>query len=168
MAQSKLPKYVTKLLNKTKGAVIKLDLGCGDAKQAGFIGLDNRKLPGVDIITDVETRPLPLPSTCAVLAMARNLIEYIEPKNFIGFMNEVWRVLKVDGQFLILTPYAGSTAWLSDPLIINGVTAKTWKFFDPTSPNYKLYSPKPWRLEACYFRQEGNMEVLLIKCKETK
>nr|MBC8446017.1 hypothetical protein [Chloroflexota bacterium] len=36
------------------GGSIKIDLGCGKNKPAGYIGLDNRAFPGVDILYDLE------------------------------------------------------------------------------------------------------------------
>lgn len=163
MAHIRVPEHVRKLLAKKKGHVVKIDLGCGTEKESGFIGIDNRKLKGVDIVFDLESGLWPLPDGCATLVMARNIIEYIEPRKFIGFMDNAWKLLKIDGQMLILTPYSGSTSWHTDPLIVNGCTARTWDYFDPDREAYKKYSPKPWKVENCFFRPEGNMEVLLIK-----
>jgi len=40
---------------------MKLDIGCGWSKRAGFVGMDKRNLPGVDIIHDLEIFPYPIP-----------------------------------------------------------------------------------------------------------
>jgi len=34
--------------------MILLDIGCGRDKKSGYIGVDKAKLPGVDIICDIE------------------------------------------------------------------------------------------------------------------
>lgn len=162
MAHIRVPEQVRKLL-ASHDRVIKIDLGCGKVKEEGFIGIDKIRHENVDIVFDLESSSWPLPDGCATLVMARNIVEYIEPRKFIQFMNEIWRILKIDGQLLILTPYSGNTAWHSDPLIVNGCTARTWDFFNPESPYFERYSPKPWKVENCFFRPEGNMEVLLIK-----
>lgn len=41
---------------------VKLDIGCGGNKQEGFIGMDKRELPGVDIIHDLEVFPWCIPT----------------------------------------------------------------------------------------------------------
>lgn len=150
---------------------IKLDLGCGAAKQNGFVGLDNRKLPGVDIVQNLEKFPWPLPDECASLAIASHLVEHINPHGgvFIRFMDEVWRVLKYGGQFMISTPYAGSSGYWQDPTHCNGCNEITWAYFDPIEVNgvlYKIYKPKPWKITFSSWSQNGNMEIVLKKRKE--
>jgi hypothetical protein len=163
----KLPKHVVKLLND-KGAIIKLDVGCREPKEEGFIGIDYRNVAGVDIVHDVESQPWPLPAECASLVMVRHLVEHIDPANrgFIKFMDECWRVLKYGGQLLISTPYAGSSEFWADPTNINGCTPKTWEFFDPEitgGVSYEKYKPKPWKILNCCFQVNGYMEALLEK-----
>ncbi len=96
---------------------IRLDVGCGANKQLGFVGMDYRKEPGVDIVHDLEKFPWPLPNECASLVMASHVVEHINPHGgvFIAFMNEVWRILKPDGEFLIAAPYATSQGMFRDP-----------------------------------------------------
>ena len=164
--KNRLPKYVVKLLKK-KNTVVKLDVGSGENQEPGFINMDRRKLKGVDIVQDVE-KPWSLPDECITLIMARHLVEHINPANqgFLKFMDECWRVLKVGGQMMLVTPYAGSAGYWADPTHINGCTPKTWSYFDPLDSNglfYYQYRPKPWKILKCFFQVDGNMEVLLEK-----
>lgn len=150
---------------------IKLDIGCGANKQPGFVGIDNRKLPGVDIVQDVEKFPWPLPDRCANLAVASHLVEHIDPHGgvFLRFMDEVWRILKYGGQFMIATPYAGSHGYFQDPTHCNPCNEATWAYFDPLEADgilYKIYKPKPWKIEINTWHVNGNMEIVLSKRKE--
>lgn len=151
---------------------IKLDIGCGANKQPGFVGIDIRELPGVDIVHDVEVFPWPLPDDCASLAVASHLVEHIDPHKgvFLRFMDEVWRVMKEDGQFLIATPYAGSYGYWQDPTHCNPCNEATWGYFDPEhgSGLYGIYKPKPWKIVNSVWQQHGNMEVVLAKRKGEK
>lgn len=154
---------------------IKLDIGCGAFKQPSFVGIDIRKLPGVDIVHNVEKFPWPLPDECASFAMASHLIEHINPAGgvFLSFMDEVWRVLKPGGQFALSFPYAGSTGYWQDPTHCNGCNEVTWAYFDPLEPNsqgilYKIYKPKPWKIIVNTWHVNGNCEVVLEKRKEDK
>ena len=92
-----------------ESAGIRLDIGCGANKQDGFVGIDMQPLPGVDIIWDVNIHPWPLPDECALVAMCSHLVEHIPPCivtaegtrwPFLEFMDEVWRLLKPNGEFI--------------------------------------------------------------------
>jgi len=151
---------------------IKLDIGCGANKQAGFVGIDLRDLLSVDIVHDVESYPWPLPDECVSFAVASHLVEHINPAKgiFLGFMNEVWRVMKVGGQFMIALPYAGSFGYWQDPTHCNGCNEATWAYFDPehASGLYNIYTPKPWKINQNVWQINGNMEVVLEKRREAK
>jgi len=68
---------VTTVLQKQTG--IMLDIGCGGNKQAGFVGLDIRPLPGVDIVWDIQKFPWPLPDESVINAISSHLVEHIPP-----------------------------------------------------------------------------------------
>lgn len=150
---------------------IKLDLGCGANKQPGFVGLDSRALPGVDIVHDFETFPWPLPDRCASLIVASHVVEHVDPHGgvFMRFMDEAWRILKYGGQFMIATPYAGSFGYFQDPTHCNPCNEATWAYFDPLESDgilYKIYKPKPWKIVISTWHVNGNMEIVLEKRKE--
>jgi SAM-dependent methyltransferase len=61
-------------------AVTRLDLGCGENKQPGCIGVDFRNLPGVDIVQDLTLFPWQnVPSQCANVVYSSHLLEHINP-----------------------------------------------------------------------------------------
>jgi len=164
---------IQKLLKSKSG--IKLDIGCGGNKQDGFVGMDYRKLKGVDIVQDIEKTPWPLPDESVVLAVASHVVEHIDPHAgvFMRFMDEVWRVLKPDGEFAITTPYAGSIGYFQDPTHCNPCNENTFRYFDPLDvPTggqlYGIYKPKPWRIKLNAFSQSGNLDVILVKRREDK
>ena len=199
------PEHIKHILEENNLG-IKLDIGCGANKQPGFVGIDNRDLPGVDIVWNVELFPWPLPDGCASLCMASHLLEHIDPHGgdarvaplvkllidkglvtteeiktvmgnydpgpkFLAFMDECWRILKPDGQFMIAVPYAGSTGYFQDPTHVNPINEVTWAYFDPLEPNtdgqlYRIYEPKPWKIGPSAWNQFGNIETLLIKRRE--
>ncbi len=75
-------------------AEIKIDLGCGKSKPAGYIGLDNRAFPGVDILYDLELG-LPFCDGYADEIRAHHVLEHLSYPRDI--MYEIWRVLKLGG-----------------------------------------------------------------------
>lgn len=154
-------------LLKEKGG-IRLDVGCGEAKQPGFIGLDKRPLDGVDIIHDVETFPWPLPDGCVIIAVCSHLVEHIKPWLFIQFMDELWRVMKPDGEAAFSLPHGSSQGFLQDPTHCNPFNETTWAYFDPEEPNtggllWQIYKPRPWRVKHLSWSPSANIEVVLAK-----
>lgn len=168
-----MKKELSKLFSD-KNLGVKIDLGCGETKQDGFIGVDVRKIKGVDIIQDLEKFPWKdIPNDVASIVMASHVVEHINPANgiFLKFMDEVWRITKPGGQFLISLPYAGSSGYWQDPTHVNGCNEITWTYFDPLAKDpygtyynlYYIYRPKPWKIVSCSFSLNGFMEVILEK-----
>jgi len=166
-------KKMSRFLDKFRSKMIKIDLGGGQDPQPGFLNIDKLALPTVDVVHDLEVTPWPLPDGCAELVMGSHIVEHINPAHggFLRFMDEVWRVLKPDGQFMISFPYAGSPGFWADPTHCNGCTERTWAYFDPLEAGgglYKIYKPKPWRVAFSSWDVNGNMEVVLVKRREDK
>jgi SAM-dependent methyltransferase len=66
-----------------------------------YTGVDFRPGPGVDLVANVESLPLPSASVGTVLAF--NVFEHV--KRFWKGFDEVARVLRPDGVFLVSTPF---------------------------------------------------------------
>jgi len=158
----KVSKKILQLIKKySKG--IKLDVGCGENKQGGFVGLDYRKLKGVDIVHNAEKFPYPLPSDSCSVILCSHLIEHIKPWLMIDLFNEFWRIMQVGGQLWLSLPYGYSQGFLQDPTHCNACNENTWTYYDPEYPLYSIYRPLPWKIERNTFFAQGNMEVILSK-----
>lgn len=156
---------VEKILSKESG--IRLDLGCGHRKNKGFVGIDIRELPGVDVIHDLQKFPYPLPDECCVVITGSHIVEHINPANGIFFrmMDELWRIAQPDCQLAFSHPYGVNELFVQDPTHCNPCNQATWQYFDPRFPLYDVYKPKPWFIETGFpvWNSEGNMEVLFHK-----
>lgn len=124
----------------------------------------------VDLVWLFNNLPWPFPDNSIDLVRADDVITHISRENrgFIRFMDECWRILKFDGQFMISAFYAGSYEFYRDPTNVNPVNECTFAYFDPLEPIagkelYRIYKPKPWRIVHISFKVNGNMEVLLYK-----
>ena len=166
-----MSKTIADVLQNKSG--IRLDIACGANKQGpDWVGIDIQKLPGVDIIHDIETYPWPLPDECVLTSIASHIVEHINPAKF-GFINEIWRITKPGGQLAIATPYAESLGYFQDPTHVNPCNEVTWSYFDPEDVRtggqlYKIYQPKPWKIVHCTYSRVGQLEVILEKRAEGK
>lgn len=155
-----------KNLFKAKSGIM-LDIGCGDHKQKNWIGMDKRPCEGVDIVHDVQDFPWPIPDNVVFRALCSHLWEHIEPKYRIQFMDEVWRVMKPDGELMIAVPYYMSLGATQDPTHYTCPNEYTFTYFDPTyEPLYGIYKPKPWKIIVNDYRMNGNLEVVLNARKD--
>lgn len=126
---------------------MKLDIGSNGHSPEGFIGLDKRELPGVQVVHNMEVLPWPFESESCSEIRASHILEHIKPWLTIDIFNEMWRILKPQGQAEIVLPMAGSPQFWQDPTHCNGFTEYTFQYFDPDYPClYAVYAPRPWRI----------------------
>jgi len=92
-----------------------LDLGCGDNKVEGAIGLDNIALSEVDIVHDLLHFPYPIKANSFDTIYLRHVIEHFNIDKINNIMNECYRILKKDGQLYINVPHVFSIAAFTDP-----------------------------------------------------
>jgi SAM-dependent methyltransferase len=93
---------------------LRLDLGCGFVKPAGFIGMDNFIGSDVqfendenppDIVMDINSEPWPFPDECCEEVRSSHFLEH---SNLDHVFLESFRVLKPGGIFFFVVPYANS------------------------------------------------------------
>lgn len=110
---------------------MKLDLGCGKGKRSGYIGLDSALSSTADIICDFK-RGIPLASGRFEAVLAHNLLEHMP--DLIGFMNEIWRVMRHNAELEVTVPYYLSMGAFQDPTHVRYFTEKTFLYFTQGLP----------------------------------
>src|SRR5271169_5409273 len=88
--------------------VLKLDLGCGDNKKEGFLGVDKFKTSSTDIVQDLFMFPWQWKDESVDELHCANFVEHIPKELRPRFFEEAWRVLKVDAKFTVICPYWAS------------------------------------------------------------
>lgn len=140
----KIPARIRKLIRTRAG--IRLDVGCGAAKQDGFVGMDVRSLPGVDIVHDFTTFPWPLPDACVNTVVMSHVWEHVSPLVSMRFMAELHRICKDKAQVFISGPYGVGFRYIQDPTHCRPVNEASFLYFDPEHPLYEVYHPPPFKL----------------------
>ena len=87
---------------------MKIDIGCGTKKEAGFVGIDSRAFEGVDHVLNAGTERWPFDDDSIEEARASHFVEHLTPSERVHFANELGRVLKKGGKALIITPHWAS------------------------------------------------------------
>jgi len=111
-----------------------LDLGCGNRKVPGSIGLDKLQLDGVDVVADFE-RGLPFKNDVFDYVIANHSLEHI--RDIIGALREIWRVCKNDATVIIKVPHYSSHSFWADPT--HDITTErffSYDFFDYFKPGH--------------------------------
>ena len=154
-----------------------LDVGAGDDPQPKCVAMDRRNIPGIDVVHDIEDFPWPFPDDTFDKIIASHIIEHIDPSKSIDVMNEAWRVMAVGGEILIAMPYPGSFGHWQDPTHIRPWNEATPSYFDPEDPRgnlldnkyknlYEIYRPKPWKITYRAWKNDGNLEIVMMKRAE--
>lgn len=81
---------------------MKIDIGCGDRKRPGYIGLDVANVPGVDVVYDLE-KGLPYHDNSVDEIFCSHFLEHV--KDPMKLINEVYRILKPGGIFEVVVPH---------------------------------------------------------------
>ena len=125
-----------KLKAVEKVELIKLDLGCGKNKRAGFFGVDSRQFEGVDQVADL-TKKWPWADNSVSEAHSSHFVEHLTGPERIHFCNELYRVLVDKGSCQIITPHWNSARAYGD-------MTHQWP---PVSEFWFYYLDKNWRAQ---------------------
>ena len=104
----------------------KLNLGCGSDIKQGFVNLDSAKLPGVDIVHDLEKLPLPLPSDAFEEVLCQDVLEHLD---YPRVLKEIHRSMAKGGVLKIRVPHFTSKNNFIDPTHKKMFSIKTFGFF---------------------------------------
>jgi len=104
----------------------KLNLGCGNDIRTGWTNLDRVKLPGVDVVHDLNITPLPFPDECFNFILCKDILEHVD---LIPLLRELHRILLPGGALSVQVPHFTSKNAYSDPTHVNYFTAQTFKYF---------------------------------------
>ncbi len=80
-----------------------LHIGCGKTKLPGAVGVDLLRLPGVDVVHNLDVRPWPFPDNIFDVVVAQAVLEHLD--DIVGTMEEVWRISKNGASVVINVPY---------------------------------------------------------------
>ncbi|MBL1140629.1 MAG: methyltransferase domain-containing protein [Proteobacteria bacterium] len=110
---------------------MKINLGAGSDIRDEYVNHDITKLPGIDVVHDLNVFPWPWEDNSTDEIVAKDIIEHLD--DFMAAMEEIHRILVSGGVVRIKVPYWNSVSRYADPTHQRGFHEITFKFFDPTS-----------------------------------
>ena len=83
---------------------MKLNLGCGTDHKEGYLNVDFRKLPGVDIVADLSSIPWAWMNGQVDEIMMLDFLEHFPYARTEAILQECWRILKPGGKLIVQVP----------------------------------------------------------------
>lgn len=137
--------------NRAADPSLWIDLGCGTAKQAGFVGFDRFAMPGVDIVCDLD-HGIPIDSGIADYVLASHSLEHL--RDLPAIIKEIHRVCKDRALVTIIAPYNATQLNRANPYHFQVWNEHTARFFTADSASrldpeeYDFPSINEWGLSG--------------------
>jgi predicted SAM-dependent methyltransferase len=106
-----------------------LDLGCGNKKRSGAIGVDFNDRTDADVIHDLNIFPYPFEDSSIDEVFLDNTLEHLD--DVMRVMEEVYRICKPGGKVKVIVPYFRSLWAFIDPTHKHYFTVESFSYFDP-------------------------------------
>ena len=106
---------------------MKLNIGCGKKPLKGYINLDFVKLPGVDVVHNLNKFPYPFKNNQFDEIFADNVLEHLD--DLIRVMEEIHRISKKNAKIKIIVPYYNHHFAYQDPTHKHFFTLDSFDYF---------------------------------------
>jgi len=111
-------------------AVRRLHLGCGKTILQGWINLDDRRLPGVDVVADLDrcrSTALPFPDASINEFLGGHVLEHL--RDPLALMQELHRIATPGAKAVFRVPHGASDAADEDPTHVRRYYPNSFLYF---------------------------------------
>jgi len=115
-----------------------LDVGCGQNKFPGAIGIDANPRTQADVLHDLGVFPYPFSDDEFDEVISRHVIEHVP--DVLSFVNELHRITKPGGRIKIVTPHYSNPDWATDPTHRNHFNSYSFNCFMPDRTPFPFYT----------------------------
>jgi len=136
------------------GLEIRLNVGSGRRRVAGYYNLDLAQLPGVDVVADLNEPLSELPDDSVGEVYCRHVLEHVA--RFTELLAELHRVVTPTGRLEIVVPHFSNPYGYSDPTHVRFFGLYSFFYFcdehdQPPRKVPNFYSPVRFRVESVRF-----------------
>jgi predicted SAM-dependent methyltransferase len=125
--------------------IIQLNLGCGDQRLDGFIGIDRLPRQGTDLICDLG-QGFPVASSSVDHIYTKSVLEHIGDLESV--LKEILRVLKPGSKVYIYVPHWSNPFYYSDYTHRRFFGLTTFDYF--ARPENQVYRAVPTYNDICF------------------
>lgn len=146
----------------------KINLGCGKDTMEGYINLDIAKLPGVDIVHNLNLYPYPFKDNEFEYVYCDNILEHLN--DIIKPLEEIHRISKKGAIVKIIVPVFPSVWTFCDPTHKSVYTYFTLNYFRPED-NLDYYSKAKFNIKKrkiIFQKILKPIEIIINSCEITK
>lgn len=118
---------------------MKLNIGCGNDRREGFLGVDIVPGAAVDMVCNLELDTLPLEDNSVEEFLLSHVLEHISDP--LTMMGELYRVAKPFAKMVVRCPYGSSDDAWEDPTHVRPIFHGTFSTFQ---------QPYYWRADYLY------------------
>lgn len=104
----------------------KLNIGCGSKSIHGWVNLDLKNIPGVDIVHDIQNLPLPFEDNAFDEILCQDILEHVE---YMPVLKDIYRITAPGGKVRIRVPHFTSRNNYTDPTHIKRFAVTTFDYF---------------------------------------
>jgi predicted SAM-dependent methyltransferase len=115
-----------------------LDLGCGNKKRPGAVGVDHNPETAADVVHSLDSIPYPFETSSFDEIYADNVVEHLN--DVIKTMEELHRISRPGGAVTVIVPYFRSQWAFIDPTHKHFFTVDSFSYFDGDHIHSKLYN----------------------------
>uniref|UniRef100_A0A6M3KRH1 Glycosyltransferase n=1 Tax=viral metagenome TaxID=1070528 RepID=A0A6M3KRH1_9ZZZZ len=145
------------------------NLGCGETTPDGWVNVDIKAGPGVDIIQDLNKRGWGARFYPAEAIHCADVIEHLN--SCVAFMDECWDALVPGGMMKIKVGGEHNITFWRDPTHKRPYRVDSFDFFDPDTDmgtRYGHYSKRKWKILDSGQDLFSNPHLIMTPRKEMK
>jgi SAM-dependent methyltransferase len=115
-----------------------LDVGCGQNKTPGAIGIDSNPKTHADVIHDLGVVPYPFADNEFDEIVSYHVIEHVP--DVMAFVTELYRITRPGGKMKFVTPHYTNPDWASDPTHRNHLNSYSFQYFTESRQLFPFYT----------------------------
>ena len=137
-----------------------LDVGCGNNKIPGAVGIDMSPECKADIICDLESFPWPIEDNSFNLIYCRHILEHLT--DVVKTVEEIYRISKPQAKIIIEVPHFSHPDAFRDPTHKHYFTHCTFDYFTD-NPLYPKYTKVRFRILKREFKATSGINRFISK-----